>query len=86
VTRRIEETLAALRPSLTPDVRVDAAAFRQADFIQRAIGNNALVEGSVMVTIVCLERPHHVHQPHRDPLSLVAAVLVLEWSGSSSTR
>jgi len=87
LTRRIEETLRALGPSLPPDVRVDTAAFRQSDFIERAVGNvkAALVEGGVMVTIIlflflwnfgttfiCLTAI---------PLSLVAAVLVMSWFG-----
>ncbi len=87
VTRRVEETLASLRPSLPPDVRIDTSAFRQADFIRRAIGNvkAALVEGGVMVTVVLFLFLWNFRTTFISltaiPLSLVAAVLVMEWLG-----
>src|SRR5215207_9635343 len=47
LTAGIESTIAALKPSLPADVTIDTKAFRQADFIERAVGNiqEAIVEG-----------------------------------------
>ncbi len=87
VTRRIEEMLAALRGSLPPDVRVDTRAFRQSDFIERAVGNvkAALVEGGVMVTVVLFLFLWNFGTTFISltaiPLSLVATVLVMSWFG-----
>ena len=87
LTRRIDETLKALRPSLPPDVRLDTTAFRQSDFIERAVGNvkTALVEGGVMVTIVLFLFLWNFRTTFISlmaiPLSLVAAVLVMGWFG-----
>jgi len=87
LTRRVEETLKALGPSLPPDVRVDTAAFRQADFIERAVGNvkAALVEGGVMVTVVLFLFLWNFGTTFISltaiPLSLVATVLVMSWFG-----
>ena len=87
VTRRIEETLTALRPSLPPDIRIDTRAFRQSDFIERAVGNvkAALVEGGVMVTVVLFLFLWNLRTTFISltaiPLSLLAAVLVMGWFG-----
>src|SRR5437773_882832 len=87
LTRRIAETLKALGPSLPPDVRVDTAAFRQSDFIERAVGNvkAALVEGGVMVTVVLVLFLWNFGTTFISltaiPPSLVATVLVMSWFG-----
>lgn len=56
VTRKIEENLENLKRSLPSDVRLNTKIFRQADFIERSVGNvqQALVEGAVFVTIILL--------------------------------
>ncbi len=87
VTRRIEETLAALAPSLPADVRIDTTAFQQADFIRRAVGNvqSALLEGGVMVAVVLFLFLWNFRTTIISlvaiPLSLISAVVVLEWLG-----
>jgi len=87
VTRRIEETLAALAPTLPPDVRIDTKAFQQADFIRRAVWNvqSALAEGAVMVTVVLFLFLWNFRTTLISlvaiPLSLIAAVVVMEWLG-----
>lgn len=53
LTRRVERALAAIRPSLPSDARIDVL-FRQATFIENAIANvqEAIRDGAVMVIIV----------------------------------
>jgi CzcA family heavy metal efflux pump len=85
ITRRVEDTLASLRPSLPRDVTIDTKAFQQADFIRRAVGNvkAALLEGAVMVTIVLFAFLWNVRTTLISlaaiPLSLVAGVIVMRW-------
>jgi CzcA family heavy metal efflux pump len=85
VTSRIEQTLAALRPTLPGDVKIDTRAFQQADFIRRAVRNvqEALIEGGVMVTIVLFLFLWNLRTTLISltaiPLSLVAAVLVMTY-------
>jgi CzcA family heavy metal efflux pump len=87
VTRRIEETLTALRPTLPADVTIDTRAFRQADFIQRAVGNvqAAVLEGAVMVTVILFLFLWNFRTTFISltalPLSLVAAVVVMVYFG-----
>jgi CzcA family heavy metal efflux pump len=87
VTRRIDEALATLRPALPPDVRIDATAFRQSDFIERAIGNvtAAMLEGGIMVTVILFLFLWNFQTTFISltamPLSLVAAVVVMSWFG-----
>ena len=56
VTRKIEENLENLKKSLPSDVRLNTKIFRQADFIERSVGNvqQALVEGAIFVTVILL--------------------------------
>jgi CzcA family heavy metal efflux pump len=87
LTREIDGALAALRPSLPRDVMIDARAFRQADFIERAVGNvrSAVVEGAILVTVILFLFLWDVRTTVISltalPLSLVAAVLVLDGMG-----
>jgi CzcA family heavy metal efflux pump len=87
LTARIEATLAAMKPTLPRDVVIDTSAFQQADFIQRAIGNvnAALLEGAIMVTIVLFVFLWNFRTTFISltalPLSLVAAVVVMDWFG-----
>jgi CzcA family heavy metal efflux pump len=54
LTEKVEAALAELRPSLPPDVVVNPELFKQATFIEAAIGNveEALRDGAILVTIV----------------------------------
>jgi len=87
VTRQIEDTLAALKPSLPADIRIDTRAFQQADFIQRAVRNveEALVEGAVMVTVILFLFLWNFRTTFISltaiPLSLVTAVLLMTYLG-----
>ncbi len=56
VTRRIEENLENLKKTLPPDVRLNTKIFRQADFIERSVGNvqQALIEGAIFVSIILI--------------------------------
>ncbi|HWP43677.1 MAG TPA: efflux RND transporter permease subunit, partial [Blastocatellia bacterium] len=89
VTGRIEKTLAELKGTLPPDVKVDTSAFQQADFIERAIGNvqRALIEGGVMVTVVLFLFLWNFRTTFISltaiPLSLLAAVLAMNYFGLS---
>ncbi len=54
LTRAVEKALAALQPALPPDVKADRILFKQADFIEWAVGNvaEALRDGAILVAIV----------------------------------
>lgn len=56
LTEGIEAELEALRAELPPDVDIVTDVFRQADFIERAIGNvlEAVRDGAVLVVLVLL--------------------------------
>ena len=85
LTDNIEATLASLKESLPPDVIVDTKAFRQADFINRAIGNiqASIIEGGIMVTIVLFLFLWNFRTTFISltaiPLSLLTAILVMNY-------
>src|SRR6266511_4317005 len=87
VTRRIEEKLTALRPSLPLHTRIAPRPFPQPDLARCAAqpSHAALVEGGVMVTIVLFRFLWNFRTTFSIltaiPLSLVAAVLVMGWFG-----
>lgn len=88
VTRATEAALDALRPSLPPGVQAEVL-FRQADFIETAIGNlrEAIRDGAVMVAVVLLLflvslRPTVITLLAM-PLSFAATLLVFQWLGIS---
>ena len=85
LTENIEATLASLKASLPPDVILDTKAFRQADFIDRAIGNiqASIIEGGIMVTIVLFLFLWNFRTTFISltaiPLSLLTAILVMNY-------
>lgn len=87
LTANIESTLESLKPSLPPDVKIDTKAFRQADFIERAVGNirASLIEGGIMVTIVLFLFLWNFRTTFISltaiPLSLLTAILVMNYFG-----
>ncbi len=87
LTDNIEETLRGLQASLPPDVKIDTTAFRQADFINRAITNIevSLVEGGIMVTIVLFLFLWNFRTTFISltaiPLSLLTAIVVMDYFG-----
>jgi CzcA family heavy metal efflux pump len=54
LTEQVEAALAELKSSLPPDVIVNAELFKQATFIEAAIGNveEAMRDGAILVTII----------------------------------
>lgn len=89
VTKAIESTIDELRATLPDDVVIDTKAFQQADFIKRAVGNvqASILEGGIMVTVVLFLFLWNFRTTFISltaiPLSLVAAVLILDAMGSS---
>src|SRR5215208_6683797 len=87
VTEQIETTLANLKASLPPDVTIDTKAFRQSDFINRAVGNvrTSIVEGGIMVTVVLFLFLWNFRTTFISltaiPLSLITAILVMSYFG-----
>src|SRR5215204_5239919 len=87
LTDNIEATLKTLQSSLPPDVKIDTTAFRQSDFINRAITNIevALIEGGIMVTIVLFLFLWNFRTTFISltaiPLSLLTAILVMDYFG-----
>ncbi len=83
LTENIEENINTLRASLPPDVVIDTAIFRQADFIETAINNvqRVLLEGAVLVVIILLlflmSFRTTIISLIAIPLSLLSAVIVL---------
>ena len=88
VTKRIEEALKELRPSLPAGVEVEIL-FRQGDFISHAIDNlkEAIRDGAIMVTIVLLLFLLNFRTTAITltamPLSFAITVLVFRLSGVS---
>ena len=86
VTRGVEAALDELKPGLA-DVEIDSKIFRPAEYIDASIDNlsHALVLGCVLVILVVFAFLYEVRTALicivAIPLSLLAAVLVLEWSG-----
>jgi CzcA family heavy metal efflux pump len=89
VTEQVENTLAALKPTLPPDVSIDTRAFQQADFITRAITNvqRALLEGGLMVAAILFLFLWNARTTFISltaiPLSLITAVLAMSYFGLS---
>ncbi|MCP4656663.1 MAG: efflux RND transporter permease subunit, partial [bacterium] len=88
LTERIDELLAELEPSL-PGVVIEKENFRQADFIEVAIGNvaTALRDGAVLVVIILLLFLGNLRTTLISvlalPLSLVAGILVVALAGGT---
>jgi CzcA family heavy metal efflux pump len=88
VTRGVEAALEALRPALK-DVEIDPTIFRPATFIERALHNltRALAIGCVLVIAVLIAFLYDWRTALISltaiPLSLIAAVLMITWSGAT---
>jgi CzcA family heavy metal efflux pump len=89
-TRRVEAELERLRPGLERQkIIYHPALFRQADFIQRAVGNvsHALLLGAVLVAVVLFVFLFNVRTALISltaiPLSLLGAIFVLWVAGVS---
>ncbi len=87
LTENIEAELAALAPSLPPDVNVSTDIFRQSTFIDASITNlqESLLEGMLFVIIVLffflMNLRTTVISVVALPMSILVSVLVLHWLG-----
>jgi CzcA family heavy metal efflux pump len=87
LTRRLDEVLDEVQPTLPAGMKIDRHIFRQSDFIQAAIGNvsAALRDGAILVAIILLLFLMNVRATLISlaaiPLSLVVAVLALKGFG-----
>ncbi|RYE74272.1 MAG: efflux RND transporter permease subunit, partial [Myxococcales bacterium] len=88
LTRAVEAAIERVKPGLG-DVKVDSTIFRPATFVERSISNltRALLFGCLLVAIVLLVFTRDWRQASISliaiPLSLLAAGLVLVWSGQT---
>ncbi|MEK9282943.1 efflux RND transporter permease subunit [Bradyrhizobium sp. ISRA442] len=90
VTTRVEAALQELRPGLEADgVQLHADIFRPANFIDKATENvlNALLIGGALVVVVLFlflfDWRTSIISCTAIPLSLIAAVLALQWMGET---
>jgi len=87
VTRALEQALAELAPGLPETVRLHPSLFRQATFVERAVGNlrQVIAIGAVLVAVVLilflLDARTALISLTAIPLSLLSAVLVLRGWG-----
>jgi CzcA family heavy metal efflux pump len=87
VTKQIEANLKSMQKSLPKDIRIDTEIFRQANFIETSVNNvkNALLEGAVFVVIILFlflgSFRTTIISLLAIPLSLLGAVIVLQWLG-----
>ncbi|MFT7621146.1 MAG: CzcA family heavy metal efflux pump, partial [Myxococcota bacterium] len=89
VTADVDKAVASIRDALPPGVVLDEHAFRQAEFIQRAVDNVSTVlrDATIIVSIVLLMfllswRTTLITLTAL-PLSLAVALLVMDWLGLS---
>ncbi len=87
LTKKIDETIAALNKNLPADVKTNTTIFRQADFIEASISNiqKTLIEGSIFVVIILFIFLMNWRTTFISllaiPVSLIVAVLTLKWLG-----
>lgn len=89
LTKELDRALDELQAALPPGMKIDRHIFRQADFIEAAIGNvtAALRDGTLLVLLVLLVFLGSTRASGITlvaiPLSLVAAVLALKAAGAT---
>ncbi|MCW2887358.1 MAG: acriflavin resistance protein [Streptosporangiaceae bacterium] len=88
ITKAVDEAIRSMQPGL-PGIRFDTKIFRQANFIETSIHNleQALFLGFLLVAVILLlflfEWRVALISLLTIPLSLMAAMLVLHWGGST---
>lgn len=91
LTKKLEEAIRSLTPSLPPDVSVHLDLYRQQNFIDASISNiqKALVEGALFVVVILLVFLMNARTTLISlvtiPLSLLVTILVL-WAFSLSVN
>jgi CzcA family heavy metal efflux pump len=89
LTRRIEAVLHEVQATLPPDVKIQQDIFKQADFIQSAIGNvqEAIRDGAIWVVVVLFLFLWNLRTSAITlvaiPLSIIITVLVFRYFGVS---
>lgn len=89
ITDQIDAMLNALEPSLPAGVQINRQIFRQADFIDLSVSNvvHALRDAAIIVTVILilflLNLRTTIITLTALPLSLAAALLVLDWMGET---
>lgn len=87
LTENIEANIAEVKKTLPPDVDINTKIFRQADFIEKSVGNvqRALLEGALFVIIILFlflgSFRTTIISVISIPLSLLVAVLVFKLMG-----
>jgi CzcA family heavy metal efflux pump len=89
LTREMDRVLAELAATLPDGVVIQKENFRQADFIEAAIGNvsAALRDGAILVVVILFFFLGNVRatviSAFAIPISLVAGVLIVSWLGGN---
>lgn len=89
LTRQLDKTFASLQASLPQGMKIESHVFRQADFIERSIDNllTALRDGVILVVVIVFAFLVSIRATMITmvalPLSLMTAVLVLQWLGAT---
>lgn len=89
ITDQIDAMLDALEPSLPAGLQINRQIFRQADFIDLSVSNvvHALRDAAIIVTVILilflLNLRTTIITLTALPLSLAAALLVLDWMGET---
>ena len=89
ITDQIDAMLDGLEPSLPTGVQINRQIFRQADFIDRSVNNvlHALRDAAIIVTVILILFLLNIRTTIITltalPLSLAAALLVLDWMGET---
>ncbi|MDE6271975.1 MAG: CusA/CzcA family heavy metal efflux RND transporter [Muribaculaceae bacterium] len=89
LTERLEEVTTEVAKSLPTDVKVSTDVFRQSDFIDASVSNvkTSLIEGGIFVVIILFLFLGNIRTTLISivtiPLSIVVALLVLNWLGQS---
>jgi len=87
VTKNIEKNLTELMKTLPPDIKMDTAIFRQADFINTSVYNvsRALIEGAILVIVVLFlflgSFRTTIISVLAIPLSLLGTIIVMHFLG-----
>src|SRR5437899_3585324 len=87
LTRTLDATIDDIQRTLPKDMSIDRHIFRQADFIERALGNleRALRDGAILVVIVVLLFLVNIRAAAITllaiPLSLVTAIMTMNYFG-----